>query len=174
MKKFSARFLTLLLVLLSIGAFDLHALIDHVQSNSNRPIRASGWPAASAAPVYARSESSSQPARFKKPRVGIVVKNGLAVTKGAAAPLNTVTTGGSESGSSPFDNPDGRVGMKVQLKMLERNDESNPMMVSVRRSMPYISVTDSLIDPLLLTSFPSNNSFTRDTSTGHHPSSLPF
>lgn len=125
MKKFSARFLLLLLVLLAIGAFDLHALFDHMQSGKRH---VSSWPVASAAPLYASSEASNLQARSTKPRVGIVLKgnSGEKSTK----PLNTITTGGSKSSTSAFESPDGRVGMKVQLRALEQNQASNPLMVS--------------------------------------------
>lgn len=133
MKKFSARFLTLLLVLLSIGAFDLHVLLNHVQ-NSHENFKANSWPVAAAAPLYTTSQASGLQARSTKPRVGIVVKGGSGSFK-SPKPLNTIITGGSKSSSSAFDNADGRVGMKVQLKRLERNQASNPLMV--RSSSSY-------------------------------------
>ncbi|CBQ72960.1 related to extracellular aspartic proteinase [Sporisorium reilianum SRZ2] len=130
MKKFSNQFLTLLLVLLSIGALDFHTLLSHVYQGS---VKSGSWPAASAAPLYANSDASTLQSRSRKPRVGIVVKGGSdsSLTK-SAAPLNTVTTGGSKSGTSTFENPDGRVGMNVQLKRLERNQEGNPLMLYQR------------------------------------------
>lgn len=127
MKKFSARFLTLLLVLLSIGAFDLHALLQHAQGSDGH-IKASSGLFASAAPLYTSPEASSLQARSTKPRVGIVVKGNSNFK--SPTPLNTLTTGGSKSSSSAFQNADGRVGMTVQLKRLERNQASNPLMVS--------------------------------------------
>ncbi len=129
MKKFSAQFLTLLLVLLSIGAFDLHALLDQPQGSHVRA-RSSAWPVASCAPVYSTSQATILEARSRKPRVGIVIQSGANDSKKGPAPLNTITTGGSQSSSFATGDPNGRLGMKVQLKLLERNQESNPLMVS--------------------------------------------
>ncbi|CDS01194.1 hypothetical protein, partial [Sporisorium scitamineum] len=132
MKKFSNQFLTLLLVLLSIGAFDFHTLLGHIHS-SHGSVNSGPWPAASAVPLYANSEASMLQARSRKPRVGIVVKSSSGSSlKSGATPLNTITTGGSKSSSSVFENPDGRVGMKVQLKRLERNQDGNPLMLYQR------------------------------------------
>ncbi|SPO25886.1 related to extracellular aspartic proteinase [Ustilago trichophora] len=147
MKKFSARFFTLLLVLLSIGAFDLHALIDHMQSGK---CHVSSWPVASAAPLYASSEASNLQSRSTKPRVGIVVKAGSGAK--STKPLNTITTGGSKSTTSAFENPDGRVGMKVQLRALERNQASNPLMLYQR----HINRATSKLATILGRSAPSS------------------
>ncbi|GAC94131.1 endopeptidase [Pseudozyma hubeiensis SY62] len=128
MKKFSTRFLTLLLALLSIGAFNLNALLDHVHSDT-----ASSWPVASGAPLYANSRASALETRSRKPRVGIVVTSGsTASMKSSTAPLNTITSGGAQSSGSAFETANGRVGMKVQLKRLERNQDSNPLMLYQR------------------------------------------
>lgn len=122
MKRTSTRFFALLLVLLSIGAFDLHTLFHDAHQSGN------AWPVASAAPLYPPLGVPLQ-ARSRKPRVGIVVTNDpTSSSDGGVAPLNTVRTGGTTG--SAFENADGRVGMKVQLKLLERNLDSNPLMVS--------------------------------------------
>lgn len=122
MKRTSTRFFALLLVLLSIGAFDLHTLFHDAQEIG------SAWPIAHAAPLYPPSGAPLQ-ARSRKPRVGIVVTNDpTSSSDGGVAPSNPITTG--KGGSSAFENADGRVGMKVQLKLLERDQESNPLMVS--------------------------------------------
>lgn len=122
MKRTSTRFFALLLVLLSIGAFDLHTLFHDAKKSG------SAWPSASAAPLYPPSAAPLQ-GRSRKPRVGIVLTNNSASKSGGGAtPLNTITTGKGES--SAFENADGRVGMKVQLKLLERNQDGDPLMVS--------------------------------------------
>ncbi|TKY85697.1 hypothetical protein EX895_005237 [Sporisorium graminicola] len=127
MKKFSAQFLTLLLVLLTIGAFDFHTLLGHIHS-SHGSVETSPWPSAYAAPVYAATGASTTRTPSRKPRVGIVVKSGSGSSlKTSTAPLNTITTGGSA-----FESPDGRVGMKVQLKRLEHNQDGNPLMLYQR------------------------------------------
>ena len=132
MKKVSSRLLTLLLVLLSIGAFDLHALLSHVQSG-NEGIKTGAWPAVSAAPLYRTSAPSSIQARSTKARVGIVLNGGSrSSSKSIGSPLNTITTGGNKSSASAFESPDGRRGMKLPLKRLERSQDSNPLMVSGR------------------------------------------
>ncbi|KAJ1033039.1 hypothetical protein NDA16_000318 [Ustilago loliicola] len=124
MKKFSNQFLTLLLVLLSIGAFDLHALLDQATGSAS-----SAWPAASAAPLYSTSKVSELQTRSRKPRVGIVLKDASTFKK---APKKTIATGDSKSSGSAFDSPDGRLGMKVQLKMLERSQNDDPLMLYQR------------------------------------------
>ncbi|KAJ1041123.1 hypothetical protein NDA10_004325 [Ustilago hordei] len=124
MKKFSNQSFTLLLVLLSIGAFDLHALLGHATGSS-----ASVWPAASAAPLYSASQASNPQTRSRKPRVGIVIKDSSTLQK---APKKTIATGGSKSSGPAFENPNGRLGMKVQLKMLGRNQDTDPLMLYQR------------------------------------------
>lgn len=136
MKKFSNQFFTLLLVLLSVGAFDLHAILDHTTRSAPNV-----WPAASAAPLYSTSNTAELNTRSRKPRVGIVIKNASTFKK---APKKTITTGGSKSSSSAFDSPDGRVSMKVQLKMLERNQDADPLMVSRLNSILFYLERDGL------------------------------
>ncbi|KAJ9479187.1 putative Saccharopepsin (putative) [Pseudozyma hubeiensis] len=148
MKKFSARFLTLLLALLSIGAFNLNALLDHVHSDTP-----SSWPVASAAPLYANSRASTLETRSRKPRVGIVVTSGsTANVESTTAPINAITSGGSSSSGSAFENAGGRVGMKVQLKRLERNQDSNPLMLYQR----HINRANSKLASILGRSAPTS------------------
>ncbi|ETS64832.1 hypothetical protein PaG_00800 [Moesziomyces aphidis] len=128
MLKFSSRFLTLLLVLLSIGAFDLHSLVDQAISGHDR---VSSWPVAHAAPLYPNDQDAELQARARKPRVGIVVKNGSRFKSGRTA-INSLSASESSSTTSAFESPDGRVGMKVQLKRLEQDSASNPLMLYQR------------------------------------------
>ncbi|SNX84309.1 related to extracellular aspartic proteinase [Melanopsichium pennsylvanicum] len=118
MKKFSKHLLSLLLVLLSIGALDLSLLFDHAFP---RP-----WPAASAAPIYSTPRFQ---VRSNKARVGIVLKSDSSLK--STDPINTITTGGS---GGAFQNADGsgRLGMKLQLKMLQRDSESEPLLLYQR------------------------------------------
>ncbi|KAJ1025468.1 hypothetical protein NDA13_004278 [Ustilago tritici] len=124
MKKFSNQFFTLLLVLLSIRAFDLHALLGHATGSS-----ASVWPAASAAPLYSASQAWNPQTGSRKPRVGIFIKDSSTLQK---APKKTIATGGSKSNGPAFENPNGRLGMKVKLKMLGRNQDADPLMLYQR------------------------------------------
>lgn len=136
MKNHSSQFLTLLLVLLSIGAFDLHSLLEH-RHGSHGSVKAGSWPSAAAAPLYTTSDTGMLQTRSRKPRVGIVVKGGSGSSlKSGAAPLNTITTGGS---SSAFENPEGRVGMKVQLKRLVAS-QGDALMVSARMRSDLLQV----------------------------------
>lgn len=126
MKRSSSSFLTLLFALLTIGAFDLDVLFS-----SHGSAVGGSWPVAYAAPLSAASQTQST-----KARIGIVVTSGASSTK----PLNTITTSSSNDASA-FKSTDGRIGMKVQLKRMEPNKDSNPLMVST--TFPR-SFTDSL------------------------------
>ncbi|PWZ02381.1 acid protease [Testicularia cyperi] len=141
MKRFSSRFLTLLLVLLSIGAFDLNILLSSFRGSDHGPISTSAWHSVSAAPLPSSMGdidvlNSNLQARSRNPRVGVVVKPGSSFKVGsgkdAASSASSYTTATSSSSSSAFENADGRVGMKVQLKRLERNPNANPLMLYQR------------------------------------------
>ncbi|PWN51679.1 acid protease [Violaceomyces palustris] len=122
----SARFFSLVLVLLAIGAFDLGSVVHNGAASDGIAWNVPVFGGVAALPV------TSDRRRSTKPRIGVVLTAGQSPSElGHTSSQNSIEVQGqnqSGANASSFESGHGRVGMTMPLKRLESRG-GNPLML---------------------------------------------